>query len=134
MYGSEALEIAKILPYEKGKAFANRVIGVAHWARGNIDLSFKFLLEAEELYNTIKDSLGLGNSVLNLGMAYADQLNFESASQKYEQALSIFKNLNQDSRVATTYTKMADLLIQKNEFQAAYDYLIKALELSLIHI
>ncbi|MEM6700255.1 MAG: hypothetical protein AAF599_17760, partial [Bacteroidota bacterium] len=27
-YGLEALEIAKILPYPKGQAFANRVIGV----------------------------------------------------------------------------------------------------------
>ncbi|MEM8525708.1 MAG: tetratricopeptide repeat protein [Bacteroidota bacterium] len=128
-YGLEALEIAKILPYPKGQAFANRVIGVAHWARGNIDLSFQFLIKAEELYRSIDDSLGTANSMLNLGMAYADQRNYTSASNKYKQALAFFADLNASSRIATTYTKTADILIQQNQYQEAYNFLIKALEI-----
>jgi len=128
-YGVEALEISKVLPYPKGKAFANRVIGVSHWVRGNLDLSFKFLLEAEALYRSVEDSLGLANSMLNLGMAYADQQNFTSATHKYNQALDLFARLGEDSRIATTYTKMAELLILKEDYQDAYDYLIKALDI-----
>ncbi len=112
-YGIEGLELAKVLLYEKGTAFAKRVIGVSHWVRGNLDLSFKYLLEAEALYRNINDSLGLANSYLNLGMAYADQMNFNSASHKYQQALDLFEQLQQTSRMATTYTKMADLLMQR---------------------
>lgn len=128
-YGLEALEIAKILPYPKGEAFANRVIGVAHWARGNIDLSFQFLIKAEELYRSIEDSLGTANSMLNLGMAYADQRNYTSASNKYKQALALFTKLNASSRIATTYTKTADVYIQQGDYQTAYDFLIKALDI-----
>jgi len=128
-YGLEALEIAKILPYPKGEAFANRVIGVAHWARGNIDLSFQFLIKAEELYRSIDDSLGTANSMLNLGMAYADQRNYTSASNKYKQALAFFTDLDASSRVATTYTKTADILIQQGNYQEAYDFLLKALDI-----
>ncbi len=128
-YGSEALEIARVLSYEEGKAFALRVIGVAHWVRGNADLAFKFLLQAEEIYESLADSLGLANSRLNLGMVYADQHNSASASQKYRQALAIFTALGEDSRIATTYTKMADLLIRENSYSEAYDYLARALEI-----
>ncbi len=128
-YGAEALEIAKILPYEKGVAFANRVIGVSHWVRGNIDLSFKYLLDSESLYKSIGDSLGMANSMLNLGMAYADQLNFDKASEKYRRALELFISLERSSRIATTYTKMADLLIQGETYREAYDYLTKALDI-----
>ncbi len=128
-FGTQALEISKILPYEAGKAYANRVIGVSHWARGNLDLAFRFLLAAEEQYRYIQDSLGLANSMLNLGMAYADQQNFSSASHKYNQALDLFSKLNERSRVATTYTKMADMLIQKEDYQDAYDYLARALDI-----
>ncbi|MEN0047327.1 MAG: tetratricopeptide repeat protein [Bacteroidota bacterium] len=128
-YGLEALEIAKILPYPKGQAFANRVIGVAHWARGNIDLSFQFLIKAEELYRSIDDSLGTANSMLNLGMAYADQRNYTSASNKYKQALALFTELGASSRIATTYTKTADVYIQQGDYKTAYDFLIKALDI-----
>ncbi|MEL6942233.1 MAG: tetratricopeptide repeat protein, partial [Bacteroidota bacterium] len=126
-YGLEALEIAKILPYPEGQAFANRVVGVAHWARGNIDLSFQFLIKSEEIYRSIDDSLGTANSMLNLGMAYADQLNFASANNKYKQALAFFTDLNASSRIATTYTKIAEMLIQQRKYQEAYDFLLKAL-------
>ncbi|MEM6346945.1 MAG: tetratricopeptide repeat protein, partial [Bacteroidota bacterium] len=126
-YGGEALEIAKILPYPSGQAFANRVIGVSHWVRGNLDLAFGFLIDASDLYLSIGDSLGLANSVLNLGMAYADQQNFKVAEKKYQDALSIFSKLEASSRVATTYTKIADLSIQKEDYEEAYQQLQRAL-------
>ena len=105
LYAEQALEIAKILPYEKGIAYANRVIGVAHWVRGNPDLAFRYLLDAERGYRNIGDSLGLANSTLNLGMVYADQYNTSAALAKYKQALTLFTSLKQSSRIATTYTK-----------------------------
>ena len=47
-YAQQALEIAKILPYDKGLAYANRVIGVAHWVRGNPELAFRYLLDGRK--------------------------------------------------------------------------------------
>lgn len=129
-YGSQALEIARILPYEGGIAYANRIIGVAHWAQGNLDLSFRYLIAARKAYQELQDSMGIANSSLNLGMAYADQRNFDLAARNYEDALQVFRRKGADSRVATTYTKIADLLIDQQKHTPAYDYLNQAL---LIH-
>ncbi len=129
LYAAQALEIAKILPYDKGIAYANRVIGVAHWVRGNPDLAFRFLLDAERLYRNINDSLGLANSTLNLGMVYADQYNLQAALNKYNQALRLFTTLNKPSRIATTYTKMGELFVQEADYDKAYNYLTDALEI-----
>lgn len=129
VYASQALEIAKILPYQEGLAFANRIIGVAHWVRGNLELSFRFLLDAERAYREIGDSLGLANSMLNLGMTYADQFNFTAAKSKYDQALEVFTRLDFSSRIATTYTKVAEILIQEGAYDAAYQHLTDALEI-----
>lgn len=126
-YGSQALEIAKVLPYPAGEAYANRVVGVAHWAKGNLDLSFKFLMEARRSYKELDDSLGLANSSLNIGMAYADQGNYPLAEKNYEQALDIFKRKQKDSRVATTFTKIADALLLQEKYQPAFEYLNRAL-------
>ncbi len=126
-YGNQALEIAKVLPYAMGTAYANRVIGVAHWARGNVDLSFRFLIAARRGYQVLGDSLGLANSSLNLGMAYADQQNYDLANRNYEDALAIFRRKGADSRIATTYTKIADLLTMQEKYPTAFDYLNQAL-------
>ncbi|WP_169435102.1 tetratricopeptide repeat protein [Neolewinella persica] len=126
-YGHQALEIAKILPYETGVAYANRIIGVAHWAQGNLDLSFHYLIAARKGYQELEDALGVANSSLNLGMAYADQRNFDLAKRNYEDALQFFRQEGADSRVATTYTKIADLLILLEKYTPAFDYLNQAL-------
>ncbi|MEO0732755.1 MAG: tetratricopeptide repeat protein [Bacteroidota bacterium] len=128
-YGTEALEIAKILEYDSGRAFANRVVGVAHWAQGNLDLAFRFLIAARKAYQALQDSLGIANSSLNLGMAYVDQGNTDLASRNYEDALVIFRRLGADSRIATTYTKIADLLMLEEKYPPAADYLNQALDL-----
>ncbi|MEM1358013.1 MAG: transcriptional regulator, partial [Bacteroidota bacterium] len=119
----------KIIPYEKGIAFANRVIGVAHWAQGNVDLSFRFLIAARKSYQSLQDSLGVANSSLNLGMAYVDQGNYDLASRNYEDALTVFRRYGKTSRIATTYTKIADLLTLQEKYPPAFDYLNQALDL-----
>lgn len=128
-YGNQALEISKILPYPEGQAFANRIIGVAHWAKGNSDISLPYLITAREEYRQLHDSLGLANSSLNLGMAYADQKNFDLASRNYEDALQIFRRAGADSRIATTYSKIADMLTVQEKHGPAFDYLNQALDI-----
>lgn len=123
----EALELAKLLNYKQGIAFANRVIGVAHWVRGNPDLSFRYLLDAEKVYRSIGDSLGLANSMLNLGMVYADRQNHSTSLEKYKESLSLFQSLGKSSRIATTYTKTAEVLIAQEDYNQAYKYLTEAL-------
>ncbi|MEL7220733.1 MAG: transcriptional regulator, partial [Bacteroidota bacterium] len=128
--GSQALEIAKVIDYLQGEAYANRVIGVAHWAQGNLELSFRYLIAARQEYRELEDSLGIANSSLNLGMAYADQQNYDLAERNYQNALGIFKRKAAQSRIATTYTKIADLLTLQQRYTPAFDYLNQAL---LIH-
>lgn len=126
-YGGQALEIARVIDYPHGGAYANRVIGVAHWAQGNLDLSFKYLIAARKSYRVLKDSLGIANSSLNLGMAYTDQQNYDLAERNYQDALGIFKRMTAKSRVATTYTKIADLLTLQEKYAPAFSYLNQAL-------
>ena len=128
-YGLEALEIAEHISYSEGTAFANRVIGVAHWARGNLELAFRYLLAAESAYRELGDQSGLANSRLNLGLAYTDQRNFDMARQKIHEALASFRELGDQSRIATSYTKLGDLLTIQQAYDSAFTYLREALDI-----
>ncbi len=127
--GEEALKLAEQANYAEGRAFAQRVVGVGHWARGNKDLAYHLLLDAREGYVSLGDSLGLANTELNIGMVYADQKEYDLAARSYQSALASFRRLGLVTREATAYTKIADLLTEQSNYVPAFDYLRRALGL-----
>jgi len=126
-YGLQSIELSRILNYKEGEAMGNRVVGVSHWVRGNNELAFRFLFNSNLLYDELSDTLGFANTLLNLGMVYQDQSDFEKAEENYKTAISIFSNLNLPNRVATTQTKWGSMLILMGKTDDAYDKLIAAL-------
>lgn len=127
--GEEALELARQLSYTKGKAFANRVIGVAHWTRGNYEEALKYLFEGLVLYKNIDDRLGQANCLMNIGLVFSDQMNNERALKYYFEAVEIFEDLKKFDRIATTYNKIGTILLDVGKYDEAYNYLVKALNI-----
>lgn len=126
-YGLQSIELSKILPYKSGEAMANRVVGVSHWVRGNYELAFRFLFRSNSLYNEVADSLGIANTLLNLGMVYQDQSDYVKAENNYKAAIAIFSSLGLQGRVATTQTKWGSMLISMEKLDKAYIKLTQAL-------
>ncbi|MBL6445279.1 tetratricopeptide repeat protein [Fulvivirga sp. 29W222] len=129
LLGEQALMLARRLYYEKGKAFANRVIGVAHWTRGNYEEALEYLFEGLVLYKNIDDSLGQANCLMNIGLVFSDQHNNEKALKYYYEAVGIFEELKKFDRIATTYNKIGTILLDEEKYDEAYNYLIKALNI-----
>ena len=129
IHGLEALTLANELNYEEGLAMANRVIGVAYWAQGVLDKALKYLTEAEMLYMGQKDEVGLANTIMNIGMVYADLELYNKAEENYVKAIDKFTALNLKGRIATTYTKLGTLYLNNNELQQATAYLNNALKM-----
>jgi tetratricopeptide (TPR) repeat protein len=128
-YGNQALTLSQRLDYKKGEAFANRVIGVAHWTRGNYELGLIALLRSLNQYKALGDRLGEANCNLNVGLIYSDQTNYDRALNYFMEATSIFESLNRSDRIATTYNKVGELFTYQRKYSQAYDYLIKALSI-----
>ena len=118
IYGQQAKVLAEILHDSSGLAFANRVIGVAHWARGSYDHGLRFLLDGLAIYEQERDSLGWGNCLMNIGLIYADRKDNEVATKYYFEALKMFEAINADHRKATTYIKLATVFIDEGKLEA----------------
>lgn len=126
IYGQQAKVLAEILNDSSGLAFANRVIGVAHWARGSYDHGLRFLLDGLTIYESRGDTLGMGNCLMNVGLIYADRMDYDAATKYYFEALKMFDAVNADNRAATTYTKLATIFIDEGKLGAANDFLSRA--------
>lgn len=128
-YGTQALLLSQQLDYKRGEAFANRVIGVADWTRGNYETGLISLLRALNLYQALADGLGEANCNLNIGLIYSDQRNYNRALQYFMAAIQGFEPLKRGDRIATTYNKVGEVLTIQKQYDQAYDYLIKALNI-----
>ena len=130
IYGQQAKALAEVLEYDPGKALSNRVIGVAHWARGSYDQGLEYLLEGLNQYRTLSDTLGEANCLMNIGLIYSDRSDNELALKYYFDALRLFEEVKANDRSATTYVKLATIFISEGKIDAVTDFLNRA---KLIH-
>ena len=128
-YGTQALALSQQLEYRRGEAFAQRVIGVADWTRGNYETGLISLLKALNIYRELGDALGEANCNLNIGLIYSDQKNYNRALDYFMNSIAGFEPLNRSDRIATAYNKVGEVLTAQERYDEAYDYLIKALNI-----
>ncbi|WP_299211344.1 tetratricopeptide repeat protein [uncultured Aquimarina sp.] len=128
-YGKEALELSKKLTYDAGIAVANRIIGVAYWAQGNQNEALLYLTQSQKKFQNNKDQEGIANTMLNIGMVYADLKEYDKALKNYNDAIDNFTALNLSGRIATTFTKIGTIHIEKGNLNDARIYISDALKL-----
>lgn len=98
LYGNEALQLADTLGYKPGEAFAYRVVGVAHWARGHYSTAQEYLFEGLKIYQQLNDTLGIASMFNNLGLVYFDQRSYELGLEYFEEALAKYKEAGREER------------------------------------
>ncbi len=128
-YGHNALQLSNELSYQLGNAKANRVIGVAYWAQGIQNKALLYLTDSQKVFRAINDEEGIANTMLNIGMVYADLKEYDKAFENYNGAIDYFTALNLTSRIATTFTKMGTIYIEKGMYFEAREYISNALKL-----
>ncbi|UZR99306.1 tetratricopeptide repeat protein [Chondrinema litorale] len=130
VYGTNALKLASEIKYLPGMAYANRIIGVAHWARGNYEGGLKHLLESQKLYQLLEDSLGIANSTMNIGLIYSDQGEIDKALNHFLEAFHTFERLDKAERMINTANHIGKAYYRDNNYNKAFEYYQLALKLS----
>ncbi len=129
-YGEQALVLADSLAYLPGTAYAQRVLGVANWAQGNYEEGLRYLMEALVQYQSLNDSVGIANVLLNTGQIYSDQNSYDEALTYYEEAYRTFKSLAKQDRQIHTAIHIGQLHHSVSRYDLAQTYYQQALQLS----
>jgi tetratricopeptide (TPR) repeat protein len=119
LYGNEAIALADSLHYLPGFAFANRVVGVAHWARGNYATALSYLFEGLNAYQKSADSAGAGSMYNNIGLVYQDQRSYDLAQRYFEQALVQSRAIRSKSREAGALSNLGRTHLLAGRFAEA---------------
>ncbi|MEK6477507.1 tetratricopeptide repeat protein [Catalinimonas sp. 4WD22] len=130
VYGMQALDLSTALQYPEGMAYANRVVGVSHWARGNHDSGLKYVLDALTLYQSLNDTLGIANATMNLALVYRDQEDYDNAFPRFFLAYDVFKKLGRKDRLINTDNHLGKAYYRIGQYEKARQYFNEAFTLS----
>lgn len=88
--------------YKKQKSIAKTIaqVGVAYDIKGVPDSALIYFLEAIQIQEELKDSVGLSFSFNNMGLMYYAQYDYPSALKYLNKSLSIDKLINDDESAA----------------------------------
>ena len=119
----QAGELADELRYLKGKAYAEKNIGMAYYYQGDYMQVLDHWTKSLEIFETIDDSQGIANLANNLGAVYYSQGSNSKAIDYYLRSLSIAEKIQDTLRIASALLNIGGVYGDTpNDYDKALEY------------
>ena len=100
-YGIMARDMAELLGYTNGLAYALKNIGLGYYYQGDYLPGLDYWNQSLEAFETSEDSTGIANILNNLGAVYLTMGSNTKAVELFLRSLRISEKLNDTVRIAT---------------------------------
>ncbi len=97
LYLCKARETAQRKGYTRGEAAAYRGLGSYYAYRDNSYLSFRFYIDALNLYRELGDSAGICQTSMHLGVYYQYEKQYQEAGEYMKHAMDLGRRLKNDT-------------------------------------
>jgi len=119
----QAAELADELGYLRGKAYAEKNIGLAYYYQGDYMEVLDHWTKSLEIFETIEDSQGIANLSNNLGAVYYSQGSNTKAIDYYLRSLSIAEKIPDTLRIASALLNIGGVYGDNpNDYDKALEY------------
>lgn len=125
----EAMELAELMAYTKGKADSLLNIGFATIHEANHEKSLSVLLDSSILYNEINDETGFANAQYALGILYLRMGVFDQAVGFLHKSLEIRKKTGDKGGLAGCYFQLTYINLHFNDVSSAFENAIASIDL-----
>lgn len=113
-------EVAQRINYISGFARALTIIGNSYWYEGVFELAQSYYLQAAREYQSVRDSIGLGQTYNNIGEVYKRMENPEKALEFLLKSVEL-KKRDAETRAITLYN-IGELYFMTGNLKAANQY------------
>lgn len=119
----QARELADELGYPRGKAYAEKNIGMAYYYQGDYMEVLDHWTKSLEIFEFIEDSQGIANLSNNLGAVYYSQGSNSKAIDYYLRSLSIAEKIQDTLRIASALLNIGGVYGDNpNDYDKALEY------------
>lgn len=112
-------------PYYAARAF--NLLGILYYRKGDLSTAAAFHKRALELRRSIKDSIGIALSQVNLGNVFSDMGLYPQAEQAYLEALALNTELGRQKQAGNCLLNMGAMMVELKKTEAAENYFKLAL-------
>ncbi|MDO6760580.1 tetratricopeptide repeat protein [Tamlana sp. 2_MG-2023] len=128
-YLYQSLKISKGLPFPKGLATANTLLGGVAEKEGDYDKALAYQEQSLVIFKMLGDSTGLAITHENIGSIYEDLEQFDVANSYFKKAYSYEVNPQSDLKI-NIINNLGDVNRKQGRFDASIRYTQHALELA----
>ena len=104
-------------------------LGLIYIEVSDYDLALDYFSKSRDKYTKLKLANTKGNLWTNFGNANFGKKNYNKALEDCKRALAIYKSPKESSRIANTYSLMAQIYQELNQIDTAFVYINKSLKL-----
>jgi serine phosphatase RsbU (regulator of sigma subunit)/tetratricopeptide (TPR) repeat protein len=130
-YGTESLEIARKIKFQKGEAYALKYIGLGYFFQQDNVKAMDYFQESLGIFKSIGNKRGIANMLNSIGVIYNNVESNTKALEYYLQSYQISEEINDSLRIVTSLINIG-LIYSKADttWNKARDYYLRALEMS----
>ncbi len=130
-YAGDALTLAQKTKFKKGQSIAYINIGAANENKANFKEAIRNYFIALSISQSLGDNKLVGASFSNIGNAYNDLQDSTNSLKYFNNALSVYKKINDEAGLADTYSAMGGWYAYGylNNSNEALKYFLNALSL-----
>ncbi len=126
----KTIEESKSLKYNYGEATARVHLATNYCMKGAFIPAAENLIVSNNIYQSLKDSVGLCNTYSGYGMLYGMQSKYDTSIQFLEKAIAIAERNNFKDKLSTYYGNIAISHQMQSDFLKALRYQQKSLDLA----
>ena len=130
LYGTEAKNLAEMINYPVGLAFANKNIGLGYYMQGELAEALRYWEPALELYEELGDKQMVANLMSNLGAIYYTGGKNLEAMELWIPALKMAEELGDSTRISTLLMNIGVIYSEiPSTYDSAINYYFRAIEM-----
>lgn len=124
----EAKELAEKIGYLKGKGYALKYIGLVDYFQGKFLEALAYWNESLQIFENLKDDIGIANLLSNISAVYSDQGNDEKALEFSLRSLKLSEKAGDKLRILTALNGVGGIYYNKKAtWDKALSYYLQAL-------
>lgn len=131
-YNTEGLLLARKLGFKRGEMYLLNRLGDFYTHQGDYSKGVEYATQSLKVAEQIKDSVGIADAYLMLGIIYSNNLKrYQTALDYYEKALPIYTQRKIKNSIVATYNTIAQTLaMTKQQLPRAYQYTNASVEIA----
>ncbi|WP_153801175.1 tetratricopeptide repeat protein [Foetidibacter luteolus] len=125
--GSRIIAEAQVINYRKGEAALKRLLVASYCFKGDYSKARQYLQETQQVYTSLKDTVGLIKTYSSYGMFYGMQTIYDSSVIFYQQSIKLAELIKDEKLANRGYQNIAIPYQMQSKHAQAMSYFQKAL-------